>query len=235
VDVTTDKSRSFLNSMFVHGSEVRAGVAHRGRMFAEFKSASTGLNLVVTFVSSKSVDHVNTILLGDTVDSGDASLSARNKLVRSDFPVSRARLLFGFAKSVALVLRLELGFFDDRSLRSARSFSNTMGSFRSLVSTARIVKTFTATRALTMVIILVEDSVGAFRALGNNRSFVTTSVSFSLSTDFTATPGRSSVVASSGVINLFLGVESLLSKSSTSDHSKSLSFFACSFLTSNLG
>jgi hypothetical protein len=53
-------------------------------------------------------------------------------------------------------------------LRSTRSFSNAMRSFRSHVSTARIVELFTATGTFTIVIVLVEDSIGAWTTCGNS-------------------------------------------------------------------
>ena len=53
-------------------------------------------------------------------------------------------------------------------LRPTRSFSNAMRSFRSHVSTARIVELFTATGTFTIVIVLVEDSIGAWTTCGGN-------------------------------------------------------------------
>jgi len=164
LDGTSDMSGSSLDSMLVHGGEIGASVAHADSLVTEGKGAAA-----LSSLGTELLDFGIACVLGNTLDSHDTSLCARDKLVRSDSVVSRARLFLGFAHVVALA------FLGESLLNGSR---------------------------------------------------FTTSVSTSLSADFTATPGISSVVASSGVIGLFLGVESLLSECSTSDKGESLSFSA---------
>jgi len=228
LDGTSDMSGSSLDSMLVHGGEIGASVAHADSLVTEGKGAAA-----LSSLGTELLDLGIACVLGNTIDSHDTSLSARDKLVRSDFVVSRARLFLGSAHVVALA------FFGESNgsgnygmlstcerLVSARGLGNAVGSLFTHVSTARVVERFTSTSTLSSVIVLVEDTVCTLGASLFNGSRFTTSVSTSLSTDFTATPGISSVVASSGVIGLFLGVESLLSECSTSDKGESLSFSA---------
>jgi len=69
--------------------------------------------------------------------------------------------------------------------------------------------------AISRALVLVSDDDNC--RLGLNDNGVTTTVSRSLSSDLTATVSTSTVVASAGVVVLFLGMESLLSECSASD------------------
>jgi hypothetical protein len=174
LDVTSDVSGSSLDSVLVHGLEIGASLAHADVLVGPSKSAAT-----LSSLGTELLDLGIASILGDTLDSHDTSLSARDKLVRSDSVVGRARLLVGSAHLVALVLLGENhggyghdgwgfdgtdGFDGSNGLVSAGSLGDAVGSFRSLIGTARVVKRLTSASTLTLVIVLVEDTVSTIGA-----------------------------------------------------------------------
>lgn len=160
-------------------AQVLAASAETDGLLGELEGAAT-----LSLFGSEFIDSVSAVLLGDTVESHLASLSAGDHLVGSDFPVVAAVTL-GFAHGSALA-----GVLD-----------------------------------------------GLLGGLGrlDDDDFVATSVSTSLSTDFTAAVCTSSVVASARVVVLSFGMESLHSELSASDDSESFGFLSSGLLTRKFG
>jgi len=160
-------------------AQVLASSAETDGLLGELEGAAT-----LSLFGSEFIDSVRAVLLGDTVESHLASLSAGDHLVGSDCPVVAAVTL-GLAHGSALA-----GVLD-----------------------------------------------GLLGGLGrlDDDDFVATSVSTSLSTDFTASVCASSVVASARVVVLSFGMESLHSELSASDDSESFGLLSSGLLTRKFG
>jgi len=162
-------------------AQVLASHAETDGLLGELEGAAT-----LSSFGSEFIDSVSAVLLGDTIESHLASLSARDHLVGSDFPVVAAVTL-GFAHGSALA-----GVLDG-----------------------------------------LLGGLGRLSRLDDD--FVATSVSTSLSTDFTTAVCASSVVASARVVVLSFGMESLHSELSASDDSESFGLLSGGLLTRKFG
>lgn len=182
------------------GSEVTASLAQGVALLSEGKSATS-----LSSLGSELVNLVDALLFGDSADSHHAGLSARDHLVGADLGIVAAVVL-GFAHSGALVRVGDLELLSGTGGVSTSSLVPGLGETLSVVSSAphEFVTRATPDLGIASVHFLVFSVNGALGGLGD--SSVTTSVTLSLSSDFTTTPSISAVVASAGVVVLLLGV-----------------------------
>jgi len=197
----------------------------------------------LSLLGSEFVDLVLAVLLGDTADSHLTSLSAGDHLVGSDLVVVAAVTL-GFAHSGALAGLLDdhfggLGLGDTvvpvlLSLSGAAGdfgVSASLGADEALVAVAVVVTISLASTEVPATDVVSVQNI----LLGGLDDFVATSVSSSLSTDFTAAVSASTKVASAGVVVLSFSMESLHSELSASDDSESGSLLSGGLLTRKSG
>lgn len=181
-------------------SEVAASLAQGVALLSEGKSATS-----LSSLGGELVDLVDAFLFGDSIDSHHAGLSAGDHLVGTNLGVVAAVVL-GFAHSGALALVGDLELLSVTGGVATSPLVPVLGETLSSVPSAP--HEFVTSAALDLVTASVESLVNTvLGALGGLRdSGVTTSVTLSLSSDFTTTPSISTVVASAGVVVLLLGV-----------------------------